>query len=91
MTSHRQPRRIAARTVTTTDGARAHIPAVTLVDASAVAPCYCAGCSRRIEARSALQNLGLTLREAEEALRGAPDDAPVEDLVKFALTRKAVT
>lgn len=42
-----------------------------------------------IEARSALQNLGLTLREAEEALRGAPDDAPTEDLVKFALTRRA--
>jgi Holliday junction DNA helicase RuvA len=42
-----------------------------------------------IEARSALQNLGLTLREAEEALRGAPDDARVEDLVKFALTRRA--
>jgi Holliday junction DNA helicase RuvA len=42
-----------------------------------------------IAARSALQNLGLTLREAEEALRGAPDDAPVEELVKFALTRKA--
>lgn len=29
MTSRRQPRRIAARTVTTTDGARAHIPDVT--------------------------------------------------------------
>jgi Holliday junction DNA helicase RuvA len=42
-----------------------------------------------IEARSALQNLGLSIKEAEEALRGAPDDAPVEDLVKFALTRKA--
>jgi holliday junction DNA helicase RuvA len=42
-----------------------------------------------IEARSALQNLGLTLREAEEALRGAPEDAPVEQMVKFALTRKA--
>jgi Holliday junction DNA helicase RuvA len=42
-----------------------------------------------IAARSALQNLGLTIREAEEALRGAPDDAPVEELVKFALTRKA--
>jgi Holliday junction DNA helicase RuvA len=42
-----------------------------------------------IEARSALQNLGLTLREAEEALRGAPDDAPLEELVKFALTRGA--
>lgn len=42
-----------------------------------------------IEARSALQNLGLTLREAEEALRGAPEDAPTGDLVKFALTRRA--
>ena len=41
-----------------------------------------------IEARSALQNLGLTLREAEEALRGAPEDAPVEEMVKFALTRR---
>jgi holliday junction DNA helicase RuvA len=36
-------------------------------------------------ARSALQNLGLTLREAEEALRGAPGDASLEDLVKYAL------
>jgi Holliday junction DNA helicase RuvA len=42
-----------------------------------------------IEARSALQNLGLTLREAEEALRGAPEDASTGDLVKFALTRRA--
>ena len=42
-----------------------------------------------IQARSALQNLGLSLREAEEALRGAPEDAALEDLVKFALTRKA--
>ena len=42
-----------------------------------------------LAARSALQNLGLTLREAEEALRGAPEDASLEDLVKFALTRKA--
>jgi Holliday junction DNA helicase RuvA len=41
-----------------------------------------------IEARSALQNLGLTIREAEEALRGAPEDATVEGLVKFALTRR---
>jgi Holliday junction DNA helicase RuvA len=40
-----------------------------------------------IEARSALQNLGLTLREAEEALRDAPEDVSVEALVKFALTR----
>ena len=42
-----------------------------------------------IEARSALQNLGLSLREAEEALRGAPADAPLEELVKYALTHKA--
>jgi holliday junction DNA helicase RuvA len=38
-------------------------------------------------ARSALQNLGLSLREAEEALRGAPDGAPLEDLLKYALSR----
>jgi len=42
-----------------------------------------------LQARSALQNLGLTLREAEEALRGAPEDAPLEELLKFALTRGA--
>lgn len=41
-----------------------------------------------IAARSALQNLGLSLRQAEEALRGAPDGAPLEELVKYALTRK---
>jgi Holliday junction DNA helicase RuvA len=41
-----------------------------------------------VEARSALQNLGLSIREAEEALRGAPEDVPVEELVKYALTRR---
>jgi holliday junction DNA helicase RuvA len=40
-----------------------------------------------LQARSALQNLGLSLREAEEALRGAPPEAPLEELLKFALTR----
>jgi Holliday junction DNA helicase RuvA len=40
-----------------------------------------------LAARSALQNLGLSLREAEEALRGAPEGAPLEDLLKFALAR----
>ncbi len=40
-----------------------------------------------LAARSALQNLGLSLREAEEALRGAPESAPLEELVKYALTR----
>jgi Holliday junction DNA helicase RuvA len=57
------------------------------VDAGEAAPALVA--EHFIEARSALQNLGLTLREAEEALRGAPEDAPTGDLVKFALTRKA--
>ncbi len=42
-----------------------------------------------IEARSALQNLGLSLRDAEEALRGAPEDAAVAELVRFALAPKA--
>jgi holliday junction DNA helicase RuvA len=41
-----------------------------------------------VAARSALQGLGLSLRQAEEALKGAPADAPLEDLVRFALTRK---
>jgi len=41
-----------------------------------------------IEARVALQNLGLSLREAETALQGAPDGASLEELVRFALTRK---
>jgi holliday junction DNA helicase RuvA len=40
-----------------------------------------------MQARSALQNLGLSLREAEEALRGAPEGAPLEELLKHALTR----
>ncbi len=40
-----------------------------------------------LAARSALQHLGLSLREAEEALRGAPEAAPLEELVKYALTR----
>ena len=41
-----------------------------------------------LEARSALQNFGLSLREAEDALRGAPEDAPVEELLRFALNRE---
>lgn len=40
-------------------------------------------------ARTALENLGLTLREAEEALKGAPEQASVEELVRHALKRKA--
>ncbi len=41
-----------------------------------------------LQARSALQNLGLTLREAEEALRGAPEGADLEELLKHALAQK---
>ena len=42
-----------------------------------------------LQARSALQNLGLTLREAEEALKGAPADADLQDLIKHALAQKS--
>jgi holliday junction DNA helicase RuvA len=41
-----------------------------------------------LQARSALQNLGLTLREAEEALKGAPADADLQALLKHALGQK---
>lgn len=41
-----------------------------------------------LEARSALQNLGLSLREAEDALKGAPEGAPVDELLRFALNRE---
>ena len=41
-----------------------------------------------LEARSALQNFGLSLREAEDALRGAPAGAPVEELLRFALNHE---
>ena len=41
-----------------------------------------------LEARVALQNLGLSLREAEAALQGAPEAASLEELVRYALTRK---
>lgn len=41
-----------------------------------------------ILARRALENLGLTLREAEEALKGAPEEAPLDELVRYALKRK---
>jgi Holliday junction DNA helicase RuvA len=41
-----------------------------------------------LQARVALQNLGLPLREAEAALQGAPEGAPLEELVRYALTKK---
>ncbi|MEZ5126720.1 MAG: Holliday junction branch migration protein RuvA [Thermoleophilia bacterium] len=40
-----------------------------------------------LEARSALQNLGLSLREAEEALRGAPEGIALEELLRYAFAR----
>jgi Holliday junction DNA helicase RuvA len=47
-----------------------------------------AGADAVLQARSALQNLGLTLREAEEALKGAPEGADLQELLKHALARK---
>ena len=41
-----------------------------------------------LQARVALQNLGLSLRESEAALQGAPVGAPLEELVRYALTKK---
>ena len=38
-------------------------------------------------ARSALMNLGMTLAEADAALKGAPHEATVEELVKHALRK----
>ena len=40
-----------------------------------------------VEARAALQGLGLTLREADTALKGAPVDGSVEELVRHALRK----
>jgi Holliday junction DNA helicase RuvA len=59
------------------------------VGAGGLAPGEAAG--PFVLARGALEKLGLTLREAEEALKGAPDDAPLEELVRYALKRKAAT
>ena len=47
-----------------------------------------AGADPFLQARVALQNLGLPLREAEAALQGAPEGAPLEELVRYALTKK---
>jgi holliday junction DNA helicase RuvA len=59
-----------------------------LAEALTAAPAL-ADVDQFVAARSALQGLGMSLRQAEEALKGAPDDAPLEDLVRFALTRKS--
>ncbi len=57
------------------------------VEIAAGAAVAAAGPAAFMQARSALQNLGLSLREAEEALRGAPPEAGVQELVKHALRR----
>ena len=43
--------------------------------------------SALVAARSALMNLGMTITEADAALKGAPPEAPVEELVKHALRK----
>lgn len=50
MTSRRRPLREAARIVRSASGT-SHLPAVTVMQFSTLAPCWCAGCSKRIEAR----------------------------------------
>jgi Holliday junction DNA helicase RuvA len=50
-----------------------------------------AGADPFLQARVALQNLGLPLREAEAALQGAPEGASLEELVRYALTKKGMT
>jgi holliday junction DNA helicase RuvA len=43
--------------------------------------------SALVAARSALMNLGMTIAQADAALKGAPPGAPVEELVKHALRK----
>jgi Holliday junction DNA helicase RuvA len=50
-----------------------------------------AGADPFLQARVALQNLGLPLREAEAALQGAPEGADLEELVRYALTKKSTS
>lgn len=45
------------------------------------------GMSDLVAARSALVNLGLTYAEADNALKGAPGEAPVDELVRYALAK----
>jgi len=59
--------------------------------ASAAGDAAAAGADPFLQARVALQNLGLPLREAEAALQGAPEGAPLEELVRYALTRKGAS
>ena len=59
--------------------------------ASAAGDAAAAGADPFLQARVALQNLGLPLREAEAALQGAPEGAPLEELVRYALTKKGAS
>jgi len=77
-------KKLAARLVVELKDKVGELPPVSAGEAAGPLPA-----GHFIEARSALQNLGLSLREAEEALRGAPEDASLEELVKYALTHKA--
>jgi holliday junction DNA helicase RuvA len=43
--------------------------------------------SALVAARSALMNLGMTIIEADAALKGAPPESAVEELVKHALRK----
>ncbi len=61
---------------------------VELDSSPAVGGAAVAGADPVLQARVALQNLGLPLREAEAALQGAPEGAPLEELVRYALTKK---
>lgn len=78
-------KRIAQRLVVELKDRVGQLPSVAAAGAGAVGS---PSAGSFLEARSALQNLGLSLREAEDALRGAPEGAPVEELLRFALNRE---
>jgi Holliday junction DNA helicase RuvA len=78
-------RRIAQRLVTELKDRVGQLPSVAIGEDGVPPP---APTDLFLEARSALQNFGLSLREAEDALRGAPEGAPVEELLRFALNRE---
>lgn len=59
------------------------------VEFGAAAPTAGAGAAL-MAARSALVNLGMTMAEADAALKGASSDAGVEDLLKHALRKEPV-
>ena len=78
-------RRIAQRLVTELKDRVGQLPSVAIGEDGVPLP---TPTDSFLEARSALQNFGLSLREAEDALRGAPEGAPVEELLRFALNRE---